>query len=129
MSVGNPSARCFANAPWRAFTWTCALLQETNTQPWGNLKEAAQESLELAEAVDIQQLPGLQPLWKRRDLNIEGDANHFVNRAFHYRFAAIQPGGYTSNCPSWSPFQTTGQRSQTFKISTTDGQTQAWVST
>ena len=69
-----PNARRFANAPWRAFTWTCALLQETNTQPWGNLKEAVQESLELAEAVDIQQLPGLQPLWKRHDLNIEGDA-------------------------------------------------------
>lgn len=27
-TVGNPSARCYANAPWRAFTWTCALLQE-----------------------------------------------------------------------------------------------------
>lgn len=26
MSIGNPSARCFANAPWRAFTWTCARL-------------------------------------------------------------------------------------------------------
>ena len=106
MSVGNPSARCFANAPWRAFTWTCASLQETNTQPWGNLKEAVQESLELAEAVDIQQLPGLQPMWKRHDLNIEGDANHFVNalwnvsqsRAFHYRFAEIQqPGGYLTD--------------------------------
>ena len=59
MTVGNPSARCFANAPWRAFTWTCALLQETRTQPWGNLHEAVQESLELAEAVDLHQLPGL----------------------------------------------------------------------
>ena len=48
MTVGNPSARRFANAPWRAFTWTCALLQETNTQPWGNLQAAVQESLELA---------------------------------------------------------------------------------
>ena len=105
MTVGNPSARCYANAPWRAFTWTCALLQETNTQPWGKLKEAVQESLELAEAVDIQQLPGLQPLWKRHDLNMEGDANHFVNplwnvfqsRAFHHRFAEIQPGGYLTD--------------------------------
>ena len=105
MSVGNPSARCFANAPWRAFTWTCALLQETNTQPWGNLKEAVQESLELAESVDIQQLPGLKPMWKKHDLNIEGDANHFVNtlwnvsqsRAFHYRFAEIQSGGYLTD--------------------------------
>ena len=100
MAVGNPSARCFANAPWRAFTWTCALLQETNT-----LREAVQESLELAEPVDIQQLPDLKPLWKKHDLNIEGDANHFVNtlwnlsqsRAFHYRFAEIQPGGYLTD--------------------------------
>ena len=105
MAVGNPSARCFADAPWRAFTWTCALLQETNTQPWGNLKEAVQESLELAESVDIQQLPGLKPMWKKHDLNIEGDANRFVNalwnvsqsRAFHYRFAEIQPGGYLTD--------------------------------
>ena len=80
MTVGNPSARCYASAPWRAFTWTCALLQETNTQPWGNLQAAVQESLELAEAVDIHELPGLQPLWKKHDLNIQGDANHFVNR-------------------------------------------------
>ena len=102
MTVGNPSARCYANAPWRAFTWTCALLQETNTQPWGNLQAAVQESLELAEAVDIHELPGLHPLWKKHDLNIQGDANHFVNtlwnlsqtRAFHYRFAEIQEGGY-----------------------------------
>ena len=105
MAVGNPSARCYANAPWRAFTWTCALLQETNTQPWGNLQAAVQESLELAEAVDIQQLPGLKPLWEKRNLNIQGDANHFVNtvwnlsqsRAFQYRFAEIQPGGYLTD--------------------------------
>ena len=102
MTVGNPSARCYANAPWRAFTWTCALLQETNTQPWGNLQDAVQESLELAEAVDIHQLPGLQPLWKKHNLNTQGGANHFVNtlwnlsqtRAFHYRFAEIQEGGF-----------------------------------
>ena len=102
MTVGNPSARCYANAPWRAFTWTCALLQETNTQPWGNLQMAVQESLELAEAVDIRELPGLHPLWAKHDLNIQGDANHFVNtlwnhsqtRAFHYRYAEIQTGGY-----------------------------------
>ena len=83
-------------------TWTCALLQETNTQPWGNLQLAVQESLELAEAVDIRELPGLHPLWTKHDLNIQGDANHFVNtlwnhcqtRAFHYRFAEIQAGGY-----------------------------------
>ena len=95
MTVGNPSARCYANAPWRAFTWTCALLQETHTQPWGNLQEAVQESMELAEAVDLHQLPALQPLWTKHDLNIQGDANHFVNslwnlsqtRDLHYRFA------------------------------------------
>ena len=73
--VCNPSARCYANAPWRAFAWACALLQETHTQPWGNLQEAVQESMELAEAVDLHQLPGLQPLWTKRDLNIQGDAN------------------------------------------------------
>ena len=102
MTVGNPSSRCFANAPWRAFTWTCALLQETHTEPWGTLQPAVQESLELAEAVDIQALPGLQRLWKKHDLNMQGDANHFVNtlwnlsqsRTFHYRYAEIKDGGY-----------------------------------
>ena len=46
MIVGNPSQRCFANAPWRAFTWLCAFLQEHNLQPWGTVREAVQESLE-----------------------------------------------------------------------------------
>ena len=49
MVVGNPSVLCFANAPWRAFTWVCALLQETSTQPWGTLQEAVQESIDTAE--------------------------------------------------------------------------------
>ena len=102
MTIGNPSAQCFANAPWRAFTWTCALLQETSTQPWGTLQEAVQESLDRAEHVELQQLPGLHDLWKQHDLNLQGDANHFVNslwlhsqtRAFHYRYAEIKENGY-----------------------------------
>ena len=58
-----------------------------------------------AEPVDIMQLPGLRDLWKEHDLNIQGDANHFVNsmwllsqpRAFHYRFAEIKEGGYLTD--------------------------------
>ena len=103
MTIGNPSAHCFANAPWRAFTWTCALLQETSTQPWGSLQEAVQESLDTAEHVDLHQLPGMHSLWKQHDLNLQGDANHFVNslwlhsqtRAFHYRYAEIRENGYS----------------------------------
>ena len=30
--VGNPSARCYANAPWRAFCWMCAYLAEFTQQ-------------------------------------------------------------------------------------------------
>ena len=79
--------------------------RHANIQPWGNLQAVVQESLELAEAVDIQQLPGLRPLWTKHNLNIQGDANHFVNTlwnlsqsgAFHYRFAEIQPGGYLTD--------------------------------
>ena len=105
MVVGNPSVRCYANAPWRAFTWVCALLQETSTQPWGTLQEAVQESIDTAEQVDLQNLPGLNDLWKRHDLNVQGDASHFVNslwllsqsRAFHYRFAEIKEGGYLTD--------------------------------
>ena len=104
MAVGNPSARCYANAPWRAFTWV-ALLQETSTQPWGTLQDAVQESLDTAEAVDIMHLPGLKELWTQHDLNVQGDASHFVNslwllsqsRAFHYRFAEIKEGGYLTD--------------------------------
>ena len=62
MTIGDPSAHCYANALWRAFTWTCALLQETSTQPWGALQEAVQESLDTAEPVDLHQLPGMQSL-------------------------------------------------------------------
>ena len=56
MVVGNPSARCFANAPWRAFCWMCAYLAEFNRDPWGVIKDAVQTSLELSEPVDIQRL-------------------------------------------------------------------------
>lgn len=66
MGVGNPSARCYANAPWRAFTWTRALLQETNTQPWAIFKRPFKNPCSWLRrlTVDIQQLPGLKPLWK-----------------------------------------------------------------
>ena len=57
----------------------CAFLQEHNLQPWGTIRDAVQESLETAEAVDIQSLPGLQALWHQHDLNVQGDASHFVN--------------------------------------------------
>ena len=42
MVVGNPSARCFANTPWRAFCWMCAYLAEFNRDPWGVIKDAVQ---------------------------------------------------------------------------------------
>lgn len=71
----------------------------------GNLHSAVQESLELAEAVDIQTLPGLHRLWSKHDLNVQGDANHFVNtlwnhsqsRAFDYTYAEIKTGGYLTD--------------------------------
>ena len=74
-------------------------------KPWGTLQEAVQESLDTAEAVDVHTLPGLRDLWKQHDLNVQGDANHFVNslwllsqsRAFHYRFAEIKEGGYLTD--------------------------------
>ena len=63
--------------------------------------EQSKKSLETCEAVDLQRLPGLQTLWQQHDLNVQGDASHFVNtlwlatqsRAFAYRYAEIQPGG------------------------------------
>ena len=102
MVVGNPSARCYANAPWRAFCWMCAYLAEFNRDPWGVIKEAVQTSLELSEPVDIQQLPGLHELWQKHDLNVEGDAAHFVHslwlhsqtRVMQYRHTEIKEGGY-----------------------------------
>ena len=107
MKVGNPSARCFANAPWRAFTWTCALLQETNTQPWGNLQPAVQESLELAEAVDLFQLPGLHPLWK--------------NTTSTFKVMQIILSRITSNSPSWLTSPTTGRKTPASRTCTMDG--------
>lgn len=49
MIVGNPSSRCYANAPWRAFCWMCAYIWLNSTEPWGVIKEAVQTSLELSE--------------------------------------------------------------------------------
>ena len=102
MVIGNPSTRCYANAPWRAFCWMCAHLAEFNMQPWGTLKDAVQASIELSEPVDIKSLPGLEDLWKHHDLNTEGDAAHFINslwirsqtRVMQYRYSEIKEGGY-----------------------------------
>ena len=38
MVVGNPSSRCYANAPRRAFCWMCAYLAEFNREAWGVIK-------------------------------------------------------------------------------------------
>ena len=100
MVVGNPSTRCFANAPWRAFCWMCAYLAEFNRDPWGVVKDAVQTSLELSEPVDIQRLPGMHPLWEKQ----EGDAAHFVHslwvhsqtRVLQYRHTEIKEGGYVT---------------------------------
>ena len=102
MIIGNPSTRCYANAPWRAFCWMRAYLAEFNLEPWGTVKDAVQTSLELNEAVDIKALPGLDDLWKQHDLNLEGDAAHFVNtlwirsqtRVMQYRYSEIKEHGY-----------------------------------
>ena len=59
-------------------------------------------SLESVEPVDLHQLPGFEDFWKRHDLNVHRDANHFVNtlwlvtksRAFTYRHAEMQAGGF-----------------------------------
>ena len=74
----------------------------TSRDPWGVIKEAVQTSLELSEPVDIQQLPGLHQLWQKHDLNVEGDAAHFVHslwlhsqtRVMQYRHTEIKEGGY-----------------------------------
>ena len=105
MIIGNPSTRCYANAPWRAFCWMCAYLAEFNLEPWGTVKEAVQTSLELTEAIDIKALPGLEDLWKQHDLNLEGDAAHFVNtlwlksqtRVMQYRYSEIKEQGYLAD--------------------------------
>lgn len=38
MIIGNPSARCYANAPWMR-----AYLAEFNMEPWGTLKDAVSQ--------------------------------------------------------------------------------------
>ena len=62
-----------------------------------------QESLDTAEAVDIMTLPGLKSLWKEHDLNIQGDASHFVNSLWLLSQtsttsnAEIKEGGYLTD--------------------------------
>ena len=72
------------------------------TQPptLGNSPRSSPRKSRTCEAVDLQRLPGLQS--QQHDLNVQGDASHFVNtlwlatqsRAFTYRYAEIQPGGF-----------------------------------
>ena len=66
----------------RKCSLACVLLDvlaEFNREPWGVIKDAVQTSLELSEPVDIQRLPGLHRLWQKHNLNMEGDAAHFVH--------------------------------------------------
>ena len=81
-----------------------AMRFSARTQPptLGNSPRSSPRKSRTCEAVDLQRLPGLQTLWEQHDLNVQGDASHFVNtlwlatqsRAFTYRYAEIQPGGF-----------------------------------
>lgn len=96
-----------------------------STQPWGNLREAVQESLELAEAVDLHKLPGLHSLWQRHDLNVQGDAELLVvalpNTSLPLPVCRDPRGGYTwltmSNNHSWCPILMTGRMTLHFRSS------------
>ena len=102
----NASTRTF---PWRLEIRALDVLQMhhggPSHGPAGSFRKPTRNRGELAEAVDIQLLPGLQRLWKKHDLNVQGNANHFVNtlwnlfqsRAFHYRCAEIKAGGYLAD--------------------------------
>ena len=70
-----------------------------------HFKKLSRNQLTQQNRSDIHALSGLRELWKHHDLNVQGDASHFVNslwllsqsRAFHYRFAEIKEGGYLTD--------------------------------
>ena len=74
--LGNPRNRCYANSPYRLWTWAGSFLG--GPALWCKTTDAVMTTLTDDEVVQITHLKALRPLWERFDDNVQDDASQFL---------------------------------------------------
>ena len=74
--LGNPRNRCYANSPYRLWTWAGSFLG--GPALWRKTTDAVMTTMTDDEVVQITHLKTLQPLWERFDDNVQDDASQFL---------------------------------------------------
>ena len=74
--TGNYRNRCFANAPFRLWSWAGSFLG--GPQLWNQTGAAVIAALKDDGVVHITRLPTLRQLWQTFDDQIQDDASHFL---------------------------------------------------
>ena len=74
--TGNYRNRCFANAPFRLWSWAGSFLG--GPQLWNRTGAAVIAALKDDGVVNITRLPTLQQLWQTFDDQVQDDASHFL---------------------------------------------------
>ena len=74
--TGNYRNRCFANAPFRLWSWAGSFLG--GPQLWNRTGAAVIAALKDDGVVNITKLPTLQKLWQTFDEQVQDDASHFL---------------------------------------------------
>ena len=79
MKCGNPSQRCYANAPFRAWVWTNSFLQLQGNHLPSHAQKVLDEALENPGAVNLPHMAGLKTVWENFDEHVPNDVGAFVN--------------------------------------------------
>ena len=74
--TGNYRNRCFANAPFRLWSWAGSFLG--GPQLWNQTGAAVIAALKDDGVVNITKLPTLRQLWQTFDEQVQDDASHFL---------------------------------------------------
>ena len=74
--LGSPRNRCYANSPYRLWTWAGSFLG--GPALWSNTTDAVMTTMTDDEVVQITHLKTLRPLWGRFDDNVQDDASQFL---------------------------------------------------
>ena len=69
--LGNPRNRCYANSPYRLWTWAGSFLG--GPALWRKTTDAVMTTMTGDEVVQITHLQTLKPLWERIDNKFTGE--------------------------------------------------------
>ena len=91
--TGNYRNRCFANAPFRLWSWAGSFMG--GPQLWNKTGAAVHAALQDEGVVNITSLPTLRTLWQQFDDQAQDDASHFLMALAHLAESPrIIPGYY-----------------------------------